>query len=136
MKVQGQCHCGQIRYEAEVDPATVRVCHCTDCRTFSGGAFRVSVYAPAATMTMQGEPAVYVKTAQSGSRRAQGFCPTCGTSLFSAAPQNPQAYMLRIGALKQCRELTPSIQIWTRSALSWTQDLHAMEAYEEQGGPL
>ncbi len=24
MKVTGGCHCGQITYEAEVDPATVR----------------------------------------------------------------------------------------------------------------
>jgi len=24
MKVTGHCHCGQITYEAEVDPATVR----------------------------------------------------------------------------------------------------------------
>ena len=29
MKVTGGCHCGHITYEAEVDPATVRVCHCT-----------------------------------------------------------------------------------------------------------
>jgi len=32
MRVTGGCHCGQVTYEAEVDPATVRVCHCTDCQ--------------------------------------------------------------------------------------------------------
>ena len=31
MKVTGSCHCGRIDYEAEVDPTTVRVCHCTHC---------------------------------------------------------------------------------------------------------
>ena len=31
MKVDGACHCGSIRYEAEVDPAKVIICHCTDC---------------------------------------------------------------------------------------------------------
>jgi hypothetical protein len=31
MKVTGRCHCGQISFEAEIDPAQVRVCHCTDC---------------------------------------------------------------------------------------------------------
>ncbi len=136
MQVQGQCHCGQIRYEAQVDPATVRVCHCTDCRTLSGGAFRVSVRAPAETLVMQGKPATYTKTAQSGAKRVQGFCSNCGTSLFSAAADNPQAYMLRISALKQCGELKPGIQIWMRSALPWTQTLHDLEVYEEQGGPL
>ena len=36
MKVDGVCHCGTIRYEAEVDPAKVVICHCTDCRISIG----------------------------------------------------------------------------------------------------
>jgi hypothetical protein len=47
MRVNGSCHCGQITYEAEVDPARVGVCNCTDCQVLSGSAFRVSVPAPA-----------------------------------------------------------------------------------------
>ena len=43
MKVTGGCHCGQITYEAEVDPATVRVCHCTDCQKLTGTAFRANI---------------------------------------------------------------------------------------------
>jgi hypothetical protein len=30
MKVTGGCHCGYITYEVEVDPANVKVSHCTD----------------------------------------------------------------------------------------------------------
>lgn len=43
MKITGGCHCGAIRYEAEVDPATAGICHCTDCQVLSGTAFRVSI---------------------------------------------------------------------------------------------
>jgi hypothetical protein len=43
MKIDGRCHCGNITFEAEVDPATVAVCHCTDCQTLSGTAFRTVV---------------------------------------------------------------------------------------------
>ena len=43
MKIDGSCHCGRIRYEAEVDPAKVVICHCTDCQTLSGSAFRTVV---------------------------------------------------------------------------------------------
>jgi hypothetical protein len=43
MKIEGGCHCGSIRFEAEVDPATVVICHCTDCQTFSGSASRTVV---------------------------------------------------------------------------------------------
>ena len=43
MKVTGDCHCGHITYEAEVDPVTVRVCHCTDCQRLTGTAFRANI---------------------------------------------------------------------------------------------
>ncbi len=43
MKVTGRCHCGHITYEAEVDPATVRVCHCTDCQKLTGTVFRAAI---------------------------------------------------------------------------------------------
>ena len=29
MQIDGQCHCGKITYEAEIDPEAVSVCHCT-----------------------------------------------------------------------------------------------------------
>ena len=36
MHVEGGCHCGYIAYEAEVDPETVSICHCTDCQRMTG----------------------------------------------------------------------------------------------------
>jgi hypothetical protein len=33
MKVSGRCYCGQISFEAEIEPDKVRVCHRTDCQT-------------------------------------------------------------------------------------------------------
>ena len=43
MKIDGACHCGYISYLAEIDPEKAGLCHCTDCQTLSGSAFRVSV---------------------------------------------------------------------------------------------
>ena len=76
MKVTGGCHCGNITYEAEVDPATVRVCHCTDCRKLTGTAFRANIASlPGAFRLTRGTPKIYIKTAESGTKRAHGFCP-------------------------------------------------------------
>jgi hypothetical protein len=44
MKVEGSCHCGQITFEAEIDPNAVRICHCTDCQTLTGSVYRVNVF--------------------------------------------------------------------------------------------
>ena len=76
MHIEGGCHCGYITYEAEVDPDAVGICHCTDCQTLTGTAFRTTVPAPKAGFKiLTGQPKIYVKTAESGNKRAHAFCP-------------------------------------------------------------
>src|SRR5262245_66488415 len=85
MKVNGRCHCGRITYEAVVDPERAGLCHCTDCQTLTGSAYRATVLAPAETFTLHGgPPKSYVKTADSGTKRAHAFCPEAGSPLYSA----------------------------------------------------
>ena len=79
MKIDGGCHCGAIAYQAEIDPEKIFVCHCTDCQTLSGAAFRTVAFTKEDTFKLlSGEPKVYVKTADSGAERAQAFCAECG----------------------------------------------------------
>jgi hypothetical protein len=40
MNIDGRCHCGYITFEADADPDKAWICHCTDCQSFSGSAFR------------------------------------------------------------------------------------------------
>jgi len=125
MKVQGACHCGQITYEAEIDPEKVNLCNCTDCQMLTGSAFRVSLQAPAATYRLlSGKPKAYVKTADSGTRRRPSFCPNCGTPVSATADNDsPPTYSLRVGCLKQRAQLPPKKRIWCKSALPWSQDV-------------
>lgn len=134
MKVTGSCHCGQIAYEAEVDPERVSLCNCTDCQVLSGSAFRVSVHAPAETFRLlRGTPKVYLKTAQSGNKRRHAFCPDCGTPISAAADtDNPAAYTLRVGGLDKKAQLPPTKRIWCQSALAWSQDVSAVPGIEGQ----
>jgi hypothetical protein len=124
MHIDGGCHCGFITYEAEVDPATVGICHCTDCQTLTGSAYRVTVPAPKdGFRLLTGRPKVYVKTAESGTRRAHGFCPECGTPIYATAVTDPQVYGVRVGTARQRAELRPTRQVWCRSALEWAQQI-------------
>ena len=134
MKVQGSCHCGQITYEAEVDPDTVRLCNCTDCQMLTGTGFRVSVLAPKATFRLlTGQPKVYVKTADSGTRRRHAFCGDCGTPVHSSADSDdPRTYSLRVGCLDKRAQLPPKKRLWCRSALAWAQDISAVPANDTQ----
>ena len=98
-RFDGGCHCGFIKYQGEADPEKAAICHCTDCQTLSGSAFRTVVPVSSDTFRMTaGEPTIYVKTAESGNKRQQAFCPKCGSPIFSADPADgPKVYMIRAG---------------------------------------
>lgn len=134
MKVEGRCHCGKIAYEANVDPDTVSVCHCADCQTLTGSAYRANIPAPAESFVLlSGQPKIYVKIAESGNKRAHAFCPDCGTPIYAAAISNTPTYSLRVGTIKQRTELRPpNCQIWCRSALPWSMDLRGVKKLDRQ----
>jgi hypothetical protein len=133
MNITGSCHCGSIEFSAEIDPSQVTVCHCTDCQTLSGSAFRVNAPAPAGSFKLtRGQPKTYLKTAESGAKRSHGFCADCGTPLYSVAPVDPVVMFLRIGAIHQRQSLRPTKQIWCRSAVDWTRDVEALPGSPEQ----
>jgi hypothetical protein len=54
MKIDGRCHCGDITFEAEVDPDAPHICRCTDCQTLSGSAFRMNILASAEHFVLRG----------------------------------------------------------------------------------
>jgi hypothetical protein len=134
MKVDGACYCGQIRYRAEIDPAQVEICHCTDCQTLSGSAFRIVVPALAGSFELlSGTLRTFIKTAESGNRRVQAFCGECGTSVYSTAADTENGIIgLRVGTIRQRKELPPQKQYWTRSAHRWVMDLDRLDKVAKQ----
>ena len=135
MKVDGGCACGAIKIEAEADPEQTAICHCTDCQTGTGSAFRVSVPVAGATMKLTGKPATYLKTtADSGKPRLQAFCGTCGAPIYSTTPGDgvQPFYMLRVGILRQRDQFAPRKQIWWRSARDWITQIANVPHVEKQ----
>jgi len=131
MHIDGSCHCGAISFTAEVEPSRVSVCHCTDCQVLSGAPFRGIVMAPMEKFSLKGQPKSYVKVAQSGNRRAQVFCPECGTPLYSSAAESPTAVVIRLGCVTQRALLKPTLQVWHHSALPWLSELESIPALPE-----
>jgi len=135
MRVDGACHCGFVTFTGDVDPATTGVCHCTDCQTMTGSAFRATVRAAAGTFRiLTGEPTIYLKkTAESGTVREHAFCPRCGTSVYATLPgPAPKVHSLRIGTLRPREALVPRAQIWTRSRVPWLAELAHVPCAETQ----
>ena len=134
MKVDGRCHCGFITYEAEVDPEKVEICHCTDCQTLSGSAFRTVIPAEEGEFRLlSGRPTSYIKTAESDNKRAQAFCPECGTPIYSTAVGvTPKFIGIRVGTIRQRDHLSPKMQYWFRSAQHWVTELGSLQQIEKE----
>ena len=135
MKVDGACACGAIRIEADADPENTNMCHCADCQTATGTAFRVSVRVQGAMLKVTGKPGIYVKTtADSGNPRVQAFCASCGSPLYSTTVGDgvQPLYMLRVGILRQRDQFVPKRQIWWRSAQPWVTKIADVPKHEKQ----
>jgi hypothetical protein len=131
MKIDGSCYCGRVAYTAEIDPRAVTICHCADCQSLSGSAFRTLAFAREGTFTLSGAPTIFVKTNETGSRRQLYFCPECGTPICSSAVgDEPKDYAIRVGTIRQRAELRPRSQIWFRSAQSWVTELASIAAFQ------
>jgi len=136
MKIDGGCHCGYITYEAEVDPTHVGICHCTDCQTMTGTAFRVNVRSREGSFRLlSGEPTIYEKTAESGNQRALAFCPRCGTPIHSTTVTDQKVHNIRAGTVRQRAGLKPTAMGWCRSARDWVMDLGAQNLRQSPKQP-
>jgi len=134
MKIDGACHCLKITYEAEVNPDEVEICHCADCQTLSGSAFRIVVPVNERNFhLLTGTPKIYTKVAESGAERWQVFCPDCGTQIYAtAAISQPKIFGIRVGTIRQRHQLAPKRQYWCRSAMAWVQNIGSLQGFEKE----
>jgi hypothetical protein len=124
MQIDGQWHCGRVTYEAEIDPAKVSICHCTDCQTLTGSPYRVTALCSESDVRLTGTaPKIYGKRGDNGRIRNQHFCGECGSPLFTTGEGGPDDFGIRWGSIHQRGELKPMRQIWCRSAAPWIDDV-------------
>jgi len=128
MHVDGQCHCGHVTFEAEIDPQAVSICHCMDCQSLTGSSFRVTVICSGEQIRIQrGSPKIYAKTGDNGRKRLQHFCADCGSPLFTSGEgMQKDNWGIRWGSIRQRDRLRPVRQIWCRSAVPWIKDVQGL----------
>ena len=134
MRIDGNCLCGHVTYEAEVDPESVTICHCTDCQTHSGTAYGVVVgVVDESFRLLSGNLKTYEKIADSGTVRALAFCPECGTRMHATTVGEGTSFFgLRLGTVRQRDSLKPCRQVWCRSAQNWVSDLRSIPQFDTQ----
>jgi hypothetical protein len=114
----GQCMCGKVRYECSTAPIAMGNCHCRDCQRATGTAFAAAILVPRDAVTITGEVKYYEVTGDSGGIVGRGFCPICGSRLFSHPPV-PELMGIMAGSLDDPGEFQPSVDCYAASAQPW-----------------
>ncbi len=116
----GQCLCGQVRFTIDAEPVRAVMCWCRDCQYIASGSATVNLLFPDGAARYEGEVATFVKTADSGNTVERGFCPSCGSQLYSRTIAPPVIPMrIRAGTLDNPGLMAPEAAIWTSSAPAW-----------------
>lgn len=130
------CLCGAVRITIDAEPLAARMCWCRLCQYLGGGSGTVNVCFPADSVHADGEVQWHESIADSGSSMRRGFCPQCGTPLFSLAESRPHLTFIRAGALDDPSLIGPEAVIWTSAAPDWAHLDASLPHYPAQIPPV
>lgn len=119
LPLQGQCRCGQLRYQVREAPKFTMVCHCTDCQQLTSSAFSMGMVVAETGFELQGEPRCWEKVGESGGWSRQYSCPSCAGWTHTMTQSSAGMVIVRPATLHDHSWFRPVAQLYTRSALSW-----------------
>ena len=133
----GSCLCGAVAYDSKADPQVVAHCHCVDCRKSSGTGHGTHIVIPAEAFTVTGNVTFYDKPADSGAVVSRGFCPTCGSPVYSTNSALPGMVFPRASILDDPDQVTPQMIVYASRAPGWDAMDPALPVFPEMpdGGP-
>lgn len=127
----GGCMCGAVRYEASGDPEHHALCHCTDCRAWSGAPMMGWMMFKDGQVRITGTPVTYASS-ENGRRE---FCGTCGTGLFYRNAQMlPGMIDIQSGTLDAPEDNPAGAEIMVKERLAWMDDVAALPKFQSYPG--
>ncbi len=134
MNFTGGCLCGAVRYQGQEQRGGGH-CHCIDCRRTSGTGHGSHMIVPEAGFTVSGELRFFDAPADSGNTVSRGFCPTCGSAIYSRNSAVPGVVFVRASSLDDPEVFRPQMIVYTKRAPSGDRMDPALPAFEAMPPP-
>jgi hypothetical protein len=117
-RASGRCLCGAVSFEIRGPLRDVMVCHCEECRRWSGylGAF-TSARLDDLALTADGALR-WIDSPESDAEARRGFCGECGSSLFWQPPGSDEV-RIAVGALDRPTGLRVAGHGYAHQAGDW-----------------
>jgi hypothetical protein len=132
--IKGGCACGAVRYECSADPMFAANCYCRDCQQSTGTAMASVLLVPKAAVKMTGTLKQYEVTGDSGGKVSRGFCPNCGSPIWSLISTMPDAVALKAGSLDDPSQFNPMVQVYMKSAPPWAPTHGHLPKFDKMPG--
>lgn len=118
-KYSGQCLCGDINYTTAAEPLFTGNCHCKDCQRSSGSAFIPAMLFPENNVSICGEAKYFESISDNENIHRRGFCPKCGSQLFSKFSSMPGMIGIKAGTLDNPSNYVPTLDFYVANAAPW-----------------
>lgn len=118
MSREGGCLCGSVRYAVNGPLREILVCHCVECRRWTGRAWAVTAARDEDFELIAGDDLVWIESPRSATGASRGFCARCGSSLFFRAPGRGRTG-IGAGTLDDAGGLKVAGHIWVEQAVEW-----------------
>jgi len=116
----GGCLCGQVRYEFDRSAVlAAHHCHCTDCQKSTGCGRATILLVPNNGVHSSGELKTFTVQGSSGSHVTRGFCPECGSPVFSFVEEMADLKFIKAGSLDDSSWVEVVSSFWKDSARPW-----------------
>lgn len=116
--LKGSCLCGAVKYQIDEKIEQLVFCHCSVCRKATGTAFNSAALIQTANFNLlTGDQSLKNFSSSPGVHRY--FCENCGSHLYSARDQQPEAIRLRVGCLDSKIYPNNKMHIFTASKAEW-----------------
>ncbi|QKS00749.1 GFA family protein [Sphingomonas sp. CL5.1] len=131
MTTSGRCHCGAVTWRATGEPKHHAICHCDDCRRWSGAPLVGWIAFDEGEVEIAGETRAY----HSSEAATREFCAACGTGLFYRNPSAlPGIVDIQSGTMDDPEAVPPGAHIMTKHRLGWTREMDKLPEFESYPG--
>ncbi|PWE29321.1 aldehyde-activating protein [Maritimibacter sp. 55A14] len=105
---KGSCLCGAVAFSLEAEPDAPLVCHCKQCRQWTGHVFSATGVPLEALRFSRDETLTWYRASPVATR---GFCRVCGSSLFWKADTGGRVNVA-MGSLEAPTGLRLARHVW------------------------
>ena len=117
---KGHCLCGSVQYEFDETQVGMALhCHCKDCHRVTGSGKATRIMFPRHAVKIEGEYKTYASLGIEASHVNRGFCPICGSQMFTFVDELPGQMFIKAGGMEDTSWLSVDTTCWTSTAREW-----------------